>query len=115
MTVPGKQPAPRLPARPPPPARLGVFPRAFRNTSRFRLEANSPRAQLRGVEVRTRSPGAPAGAGDGAAALYRVAVDLPESAESNASVVATQCPVPNHTIRAPEILPEIRSRRGKQS
>jgi len=96
MTVPGKQPAPRPAARPPPRARLGVFPRAFGNTSRFRLEANAPRAQLRNVKLRTRRRRAPAGAVDGAAAFYKAAVDLPGSAQSSVSVVATQCPVPNH-------------------
>ena len=63
--------------------------RAFGNTYRFRLEANWPREQLRIVKIRTRRLRAPADAGDGAAAFYQVAVDLPESAESISIVVAT--------------------------
>ena len=102
-------------ARPSPSARALVCFPVHLETSRFCLEANSPRAQLRILKLRTRRPRAPADAGDGSAASYQMAVDLPERAESNASVVATQCPVPIHTIRAPKILPEIRSRRKQSS
>jgi len=58
----------------------------------------SRRIRLRTIARCENTRAAPAGSGDGAAAFYKMVVDPPESAESNASVVAAQSPVP---IRAP--------------